>query len=269
MTVTLDAAETEPINAGQPIDSTTHPIINSPYDQPSRYWKLDQEHHAISEQVAGHRPSANLPAVPTPRTNEQLSLDQNQLVNDIREAVGAWRAAGYPGATANTKRLLTHWTNPLAMRRLFFAHLADRGRARRSSASGRQVAGPCRQTKPGVAIVDGRNICILVSKRSSTAAAFASMERRSTWACLLDDSGRLSAAAPHSRGRSPQPAARARSTSAAEGRDVHPLEAPRLVPRCEHAAAGQVRQIQLAADSIRVGGARYGIPRGARRRLGE
>ena len=121
MTVSQDAAATSA--SGQPIDSITHPIINSPYEQPARYWQLDQEHRATSEQVAGRRPSANLPAVPTPRTNEQLSLDQNQLVNDIREAVGAWRGAGYPGATMKTKRLLTHWTNPLAMRRLFFAQV--------------------------------------------------------------------------------------------------------------------------------------------------
>ena len=121
MTVTPDAAATSA--TGQPIDSITHPIINSPYVQPSRYWKLDHEHRATSEQVPGRRPSANLPAVPTPRLNEQLSLDQNQLVNDIRGAVGAWRAAGYQGATANTKRLLAHWTNPLAMRRLFFAQV--------------------------------------------------------------------------------------------------------------------------------------------------
>ena len=121
LTVTQGAASTSA--TGQPIDSITHPIINSPYVQPSRYWKLDHEHRATSEQVPGRRPSANLPAVPTPRLNEQLPLDQNQLVNEIREAVGAWRAAGYQGATANTKRLLAHWTNPLAMRRLFFAQV--------------------------------------------------------------------------------------------------------------------------------------------------
>ena len=123
MTVTQDTAATEPTNAGQSIDSITHPIINSPYDQPARYWKLDHEHRATSEQVAGRRPSANLPAVPTQQIGEQLPLIQNQLVNDIREAVGTWRAAGYPGATANTKRLLAHWTSPLAMRRLFFAEV--------------------------------------------------------------------------------------------------------------------------------------------------
>ena len=61
MTATRDAAATEPTSA--------------------------------SEQVAGRRPSANLPAVPTQRLNEQLPLNQNQLVNDIHEAVGMWRAS--------------------------------------------------------------------------------------------------------------------------------------------------------------------------------
>ena len=123
MTVTQDAPRQAASISSQAIDSITHPIINSPYDQPARYWKLDHEHRATSEQVAGRRPSANLPAVPTQQIGEQLPLIQNQLVNDIREVVGTWRAAGYPGATANTKRLLAHWTNPLAMRRLFFAQV--------------------------------------------------------------------------------------------------------------------------------------------------
>ena len=119
-----DTSATEPASAsGQPTNSITHPIINSPYEGPSRYWELDHENRATSEQVAGRRPSANLPVVPTQRLNEQLSLYQNQLVNDIRDVVGRWHAAGYPGATMNTKRLLAHWTNPLAMRRLFFAQV--------------------------------------------------------------------------------------------------------------------------------------------------
>ncbi|MYH49037.1 MAG: hypothetical protein F4151_05760 [Gammaproteobacteria bacterium] len=109
--------------AEEAVNSVTHPIINSPYEQPTRYWRLDHEHRATSEQVIGRRPSANLPAVPTQRLGEQLPLIHNQLVNDIREAVGIWRANGYAGATANTKRLLAHWTNPLALRRLFFAQV--------------------------------------------------------------------------------------------------------------------------------------------------
>ena len=124
MTATQDTAAREATStSSQANNSITHPIINSPYEQPSRYWKLDHEHRATSEQVAGRRPSANLPAVPTQRLGEQLPLIKNQLVNDIREAVGMWRAGGYAGATANTRWLLAHWTNPLAMRRLFFAQV--------------------------------------------------------------------------------------------------------------------------------------------------
>ncbi len=124
MTVTPDSTvDARDAVAGEPINSITHPIINSPYEQPSRYWKLDHEHRATSEQVAGRRPSANLPAVPTQRLGEQLPLIQNQLVNEIRDAVGSWRDGGYEGATVNTRRLLAHWTNPLAMRRLFFAQV--------------------------------------------------------------------------------------------------------------------------------------------------
>ena len=124
MTATQDTAAREATSiSSQANNSLTHPIINSPYEQPSRYWKLDHEHRATSEQVAGRRPSANLPAVPTQRLGEQLPLIKNQLVNDIREAVGRWRADRYAGATANTRWLLAHWTNPLAMRRLFFAQV--------------------------------------------------------------------------------------------------------------------------------------------------
>ena len=108
--------------------------------------------------MAGRRPSANLPAVPTQRLNEQLPLNQNQLVNDIREAVGTWRASRYAGATANTRRLLAHWTNPLAMRRLFFAQvealetpdLAHRSRSRSRWSHEECLLGPCRESQPGL-----------------------------------------------------------------------------------------------------------------------
>ena len=59
MTATQDTAAREATStSSQANNSITHPIINSPYDQPSRYWKLDHENRATSEQVAGRRPSA-------------------------------------------------------------------------------------------------------------------------------------------------------------------------------------------------------------------
>ena len=47
------------------------------------------------------------------------------LVNRIRKRVEAWRAAGYPGVTGITKRLLEHWHDPeeFESRRFFFCQL--------------------------------------------------------------------------------------------------------------------------------------------------
>jgi type III restriction enzyme len=47
------------------------------------------------------------------------------LVNQIRPRVKAWREAGYPGASAITKRLLDHWQDPEEFdgRRFFFCQL--------------------------------------------------------------------------------------------------------------------------------------------------
>ncbi|MGH2669997.1 MAG: restriction endonuclease, partial [bacterium] len=46
-----------------------------------------------------------------------------KLVNVIRDAVGKWRAAGYPGATRTTYDLLAHWSRDGREKRLFFAQL--------------------------------------------------------------------------------------------------------------------------------------------------
>ena len=119
-----DTAAAEPAEIiEQPKNSITHPIINSPYEQPVAHWQLDREQRATSEQLSGRRSSANLPVVPVQKFGEQIPLIENQLVNDIRASVSRWRDGGYPGVTANTRRLLAHWTNPLAMRRLFFAQV--------------------------------------------------------------------------------------------------------------------------------------------------
>jgi hypothetical protein len=42
--------------------------------------------------------------IPTARTPSAAPL-----VNGIREHVDAWRAAGYPGSSETTRRLLEHW----------------------------------------------------------------------------------------------------------------------------------------------------------------
>jgi type III restriction enzyme len=64
------------------------------------------------------------------RANErQLSMlsdeqfEELAVVNQVRQQVRAWRAAGYPGATPVTRQLLAHWTQPERERRLFFCQL--------------------------------------------------------------------------------------------------------------------------------------------------
>ena len=48
---------------------------------------------------------------------------ENELINDIRERVRAWRADGWPGVTSVTRKLLVHWADDTSHRQLrpFFA----------------------------------------------------------------------------------------------------------------------------------------------------
>ncbi|RZU77623.1 type III restriction enzyme [Micromonospora kangleipakensis] len=106
-----------------------NPILNSPFDRPSRHWKFDDD--GITDTVMeGRRPSAYFVPVPASRRRGgQLSLPMewtsdrlrpNDQVNQIRPKVDRWRDAGYPGVTNTTKALLAHWSSPERARRLFF-----------------------------------------------------------------------------------------------------------------------------------------------------
>ena len=45
-------------------------------------------------------------------------VETNELVNNVRDRVGVWRSAGYPGITATTLELLDYWNNPERERRI-------------------------------------------------------------------------------------------------------------------------------------------------------
>ena len=107
------------------------PILCSPYDEPDHHWVLRTGEPP--ERRPGRRPAV----VFQPRTartewdtgdGELLAKHAEQerayllpLVNRLREAVRAWRAAGWPGVTAVTRELLEHWHDPEREQRLFFA----------------------------------------------------------------------------------------------------------------------------------------------------
>ena len=100
-------------------------IINSPYEEPTKYWSYDRERRTFSL-VEGRRPAGYVIASEGSRSfDDPGHFVEIPLVNLIRPRVRAWCKAGYPGVTGITKRLLEHWTNPEEFdnRRLFFCQL--------------------------------------------------------------------------------------------------------------------------------------------------
>ncbi len=98
-------------------------IINSPYEEPQRYWRYDRETRTF-DLVEGRRPAGYVVATPGSRSFDDPGIFvEIPLVNQIRPRVKAWREAGYPGVTSITKRLLEHWRDPEREQRLFFCQL--------------------------------------------------------------------------------------------------------------------------------------------------
>jgi hypothetical protein len=100
-------------------------IINSPYEEPQRYWRYDRETRTF-ELVEGRRPAGYVVATPGSKSFDDPGIFvEIPLVNRIRPRVKAWREAGCPGVTSITKRLLAHWRDPeeFDRRRFFFCQL--------------------------------------------------------------------------------------------------------------------------------------------------
>lgn len=99
-------------------------IINSPYSEPSHYWKYDRETRSFSL-AEGRRPAGYVVASETSRAFDDPGIfNEIGLVNVIRPRVKKWRDAGYPGVSGITKRLLEHWLdNESRTYRFFFCQL--------------------------------------------------------------------------------------------------------------------------------------------------
>ncbi len=101
-----------------------NPIINKPYEEPSKHWKFDDNGLVVPEIIEGRRLSESWIPIPQPtkRRNDfiQPRLDdvpferrrQNDQVKDVRAAVDAWRRDGYAGVTTTSRRLLEYWSSP-------------------------------------------------------------------------------------------------------------------------------------------------------------
>jgi type III restriction enzyme len=108
------------------------PIINSPFREPARHFKFDED-GITNEIVSGRRPSSHfVPIARAKKKGRQLQFDTewtkdriapNPVVDRIRQRVGAWRQGGYVGVTGVTSRLLAYWTSPERDKPLFFCQI--------------------------------------------------------------------------------------------------------------------------------------------------
>lgn len=112
-----------------------NPILNTPYEEPSRHFGLSQG-IPTGRVVAGRRPSQSFVPVPGAKkgkiaggtqsveldifaTNERIS--DNDAIDQLREEVRYWRESGYQRVTPTTKKLLEHWSDRSREDRILFA----------------------------------------------------------------------------------------------------------------------------------------------------
>ena len=122
------------------------PILNSPYDEPSRHWELDESGQPTRRIVESRRPAEFITPIPGPKkqkgaakqaallldegkglsTEDQL-YDPTSMINAVRREVEQWRSIPDPNrwrVTPETARLLQHWRHhPFASIRPFFCQL--------------------------------------------------------------------------------------------------------------------------------------------------
>ncbi len=107
-----------------------HPILNSPYEYPTRHWELDESGQPTQQIIERRRPAEFITPIPKPKkrrgaaAQEQLVLDEGEglstqeqqyhtaIINAVRDHVGQWR--NLPNSndwkvTPETARLLEHW----------------------------------------------------------------------------------------------------------------------------------------------------------------
>ncbi|MCM6773167.1 DEAD/DEAH box helicase family protein [Nocardia sp. CDC159] len=113
---------------GQAIDN---PILNSPYEQPDRYYEINNGPTGVIRD--GRRPSESFIPIALSRKGQSDAVQgefdlltgertvRNRLINDLRRDVDRWRRGGhYDGATAISRKLLQHWADPERENRVLF-----------------------------------------------------------------------------------------------------------------------------------------------------
>src|SRR3984893_3609513 len=107
-----------------------HPILNSPYEYPSRHWELDEVGQPTQKIIERRRTAKFITPIPKPKkrkaagqsgfvfdegkglSTEKQQYDPNSIINEVRQTVDAWRSLPHPNqwqVTPETARLLQHW----------------------------------------------------------------------------------------------------------------------------------------------------------------
>ncbi|MCL4864526.1 MAG: DEAD/DEAH box helicase family protein [Gemmatimonadales bacterium] len=104
----------------------THPIINSPYEEPRFHWELDDAGQPTGVRKEGRRPASFVTPVPAPKkqgkgqkelqldpySDDHQRYDPRPIINELRLQVDRWRAIKDPAnwhVTPVTARLLDYW----------------------------------------------------------------------------------------------------------------------------------------------------------------
>lgn len=131
------------------------PVLRTPYETPATHWRLDAKGRTTDSTEVGRRPSFSGAGIPEPTQSPALwdkplataplaadtgdadnpdaasnakvpwtaAIEPHRTINELRELVGDWRRAGWPGVRSPTRRLLTHWTAPGAEFRPFWCQV--------------------------------------------------------------------------------------------------------------------------------------------------
>jgi type III restriction enzyme len=107
-----------------------HPILNSPYDCPQRYWELDAQGQPTQQIIEHRRRAEFITPIPKPKKRGKTSVQQEMvfdegkglstkeqqydptsIINEVRSHVDRWRTlpSSQWQVTPETARLLQHW----------------------------------------------------------------------------------------------------------------------------------------------------------------
>jgi type III restriction enzyme len=108
-----------------------HPILNSPYEYPSRHWELDDDGQPTQKILETRRHARFITPIPKPKkrksaatqegfvfddgkglSTKEQQYDPTSIINEVRGYVNSWRALPNPNqwqVTPETARLLQHW----------------------------------------------------------------------------------------------------------------------------------------------------------------